>query len=231
LIKVLLDFNIKKQKNLDLKGTQMKKIMIVALMLLVTTLSLFAEKVVLIQGTYLSTSRIFEDTVGVGYKETDTFNEVGINITSFTGKTLGFYASATFLLPLTWKVTTEQTGYPDTESDGDFNSDNTNLGIDMLLGVGYLLPLGNSFSLLIGAGVHYNGYFIIGDYDTAMSNVLGAGLAANFIINLSEKFNLNISAMGAWDLYEIHYSPERSSLYEQKSGYTLAVSAGLGYSY
>lgn len=208
----------------------MKKIMLVAVILIITSLSMYAEKVVLIQGTYLSTSRVYNDYYVSGDSITETFNEIGLNVTSFRGKTLGFYFSRSYLIPYEWTIKEEEPGYADYEYNGDFSSEEIVLGLDLLLGLGCLVPIGKSSSLLMGTGVHYNGYFLPGEYETDMSNVLGAGIAANLIIDLSEKINFNISAMGAWDIYEIYNTYVDSASESQQNGYTFSISAGFGYS-
>jgi len=206
----------------------LKKIIIISVILTVTAVSAFAERMILIQGTYLSTSRTYE----FGATETkETYGEAGINFTSFTGQGLGFYSSATFLIPTSYKAEingTEVSGYSIDAYD------DLQLGLDMLLGVGFLAPITPNFSLLAAGGLHFNGIALLSstyDIDPYLAYNLGPGVAVNALLYLTRSLNINISAMGAWDMFEFLHMPELNSATTAKGGFTWALSAGLGFAY
>lgn len=208
----------------------MKKLLITALLVTIATGSIFAERMVLLQGTYLQTNRINE----AGSNRLDTqFNEFGINITTFNGRAnrgLGFYSSATFLLPYEATQTLNSVEYT---INLDLY-DTLNLGLDALIGVGFIAPITPSFSLLAAAGLHFNGVALISsDYmiDSYLKYNLGPGASVTALLYLTKNFNINISAMGAWDYWEFVTMPDVPSGETVHGGLTWALSAGLGFSY
>lgn len=208
----------------------MKKLLMTALLVVIASGSLFAERMVLIQGTYLQTNRINE----AGSDRLDTkFNEFGINITSFTNRAkqgLGFYSSATFLLPYEATQTLNNVEYT---VNLDLY-DTLNLGLDALLGVGFLAPITPSMSLLAAAGLHFNGVALISSnysIDSYLKYNLGPGASVTALLYLTKSLNINISAMGAWDYWEFVTMPDVAAGETVHGGLTWALSAGLGLSY
>ncbi len=198
----------------------MKKMLIIILLLGASTISLIAENVVVIQGGYLSTSRVYDiDSVYPDEKFTKTDSEAGVNITAFLGKRIGFYSSVSVLLPFSWTTKGEASGYLPNKEDGNYEELDTKIGIDMLLGVGFLIPAGESLSFILGGGAHYNGLFLDDIYlsESYMSNVLGVGFAANTIIDLSRNIKWNIGITGAWDFVEFISRPELAQLHHKNS--------------
>ena len=204
----------------------MKKILILFSIILLGVSSLFAERLMLIQGTYLQTNRIIENGSD---KTTQNYGEFGVNITNFTGKKFGLYFSASFMLPvkMTWK-------YNDVITPETLESySGLILGLDALVGPGFLSPITPRFSVLAAAGVHFNGIALSssGEISPQLNYNLGPGLTVSGLFNLTGSLNLNISAMGAWDVLEFYTIPNPSGDTVVKGGITWSVSAGLGFSF
>jgi hypothetical protein len=205
----------------------LKKIFIITLLLSIATVSVFADRMILIQATYLQTNRIIEDGSD---EEKHNFGEYGITFTSFVGKDLGFYSSATFLLPFKMNKSINDV------DNGDFIDiyDDFSLGLDALLGVGFLAPINRSFSLLAAGGLHFNGVALTSSshlVDPYLKYNLGPGIALNGLFHLTRSLNLNISALGAWDMFEFVTMPDPASGETVKGGITWSISAGLGFAY
>jgi len=206
----------------------MKKILLVAAVTVVMTVPLFAEKITLVQGTYLNTSRTYTGYnryTGYDGDVQYNFGQVGLNFTNFNGQGqgLGFYSCGTFLIPMSNTVTNDD--YP----SGYSNFFRTvGISLDALLGLGFLIPLVPSFSLLGGAGLHFNGITYISDISLACN--FGVGGALNAILQLTKSLNVNVSGMVAWDMLEF-ISRGHFDLATKKGGLTWAVSIGMGYNY
>ncbi len=188
------------------------------------TASVFAERMVLIQGTYLQTNRIYK---AGSIKRTTNFAEIGVNITSFVGKNIGLYSSATFLKP--YKITQKINGTDNGTTMEDYDA--LTMGIDALLGIGFLASVTPGLSILAAGGVHFNGVaFTSSDYlvDPFLKYNLGPGVAVNGLFNITKSLNINISAMGAWDFLEFLTMPETETTDTVSGGITWAISAGLG---
>lgn len=203
----------------------MKKLILFSIILLLTS-SLFAERLILIQGTYLQTNRIVEKGSD---KTTQNYREFGVSITNFTGKKFGLYFNASFMIPhkMSWKD--NDTATPDTLD----SYQGLKLGLDALVGPGYLKPITPRFSVLAAGGVHFNGIALnsSGEISPLLKYNLGPGLTVSGIFNLIGGLNLNISAMGAWDVLEFHTIPDPSEDAAVRGGITWSFSAGLGFSY
>lgn len=209
----------------------MKKILLLAAVLLVSS-SLYAERLYLIQGTYLGTSRTYTD----GTNNTqENYGEFGLSFTTFSGQGLGFYSSASFLVPVDYSLyynDTEVSGYDKDYLDEWFDS--MQLGLDMLLGVGFLAPINPTFSILVGGGLHFNGLILFSSnayVDNYLAYNIGPGAAANAIMYMTDSLNLNVGFMAAWDMLEFITLPELAEGIDAEGGITWAVSAGLGFSY
>ncbi|MBB6482646.1 hypothetical protein [Spirochaeta isovalerica] len=204
----------------------MKKILLIAAALLMSA-SLFAEKLYLMQGTYLNTSRTYESTNNIKRN----YGEAGLNFTSFNGNGVGFYSSATFLLPVTFSEKENGVDTGATMNTLEILFDSWHLGLDALLGVGFLAPISPSFSLLAGAGLHFNGIALFSSYySNYLAYNIGPGASLNAILYLTRTFNINVSGMIAWDMLEFLTLPSGSGV-SAKGGLTWAVSAGMGFSY
>lgn len=203
--------------------------MITVLMSL-TTVAVFAEKLVLIQGTYMQTTRQYD--TGPDLKM--DYSEAGINVTTFngSGQGLGFYSSATFLIPIDYSKEINGSKTGDTKESLDAYYDSFQLGLDMLLGVGYLAPLTPNFSILVAGGLHFNGIALFSSYyDSFLAYNIGPGVAINGLLYLTNTINFNISAMAAWDLFEFLTMPDSYDSYDAFGGVTWSISAGLGFEY
>ncbi len=210
----------------------MKKKIVFLLLLCTSTIGILAENVILIQGTYLSTSRIYEiDSNFKGHKYTESNSEAGLNLTTFIGKKVGFYSSGSVLLPFFWESNEVAAGYQAITKDGNYDELDTKIGIDMLLGVGFHTPATDNLSFILGGGAHYNGLFLDDIYlsESYMSNVLGVGFAANAIIDLTRNIKWNISITGAWDFLEFIKRPEMPTIITAKGGFTILLSTGIGF--
>lgn len=209
----------------------MGKILLISILLSITTASAFAEKIMLIQATYLNTRRTYDFG---STEEKKTYGQVGLNVTSFSGKEFGFYYSTTFLMPLSYK--SETNGNDSGHDIDDINStyDQLRIGIDVLMGVGYLAEVTPGFSILAAGGIHFNGLAFISTEPIApyAAYNLGPGVAINALLYLTESLNINICAVGAWDMIEIYTKPEKSyGSATARGGITWAFSAGFGFTY
>ncbi len=202
----------------------MKKYIII-LLLSLAAISLQAERLVLLQGTYLNTNRIQETG---GSKSTDNFSEFGFNVTSFIGKKFGIYSSVSFLLPFS----RSQSGIETKVSLSNYTK--VKIGMDMLLGVGYKHQVSESLSVLFGGGVHFNGIALMSK-DSSIERMLryniGPGVAVNAVFDIFKGFNFNIGVMGAWDVLEFLTIPSKAHNEKVRGGFTFAASAGIGFSY
>lgn len=209
----------------------MKKIILTVLILAAAAGSVFAERQYLIQATYLGTSRTYEIP---GYEMKDSYGEFGLTFTSFSGQGVGFYSSASFLIPVeySYELNGIDQGYD--IDDLTYTYDSLTLGLDLLLGVGFLAPVTPNFSVLAAGGIHFNGIVLTSDYydvDPYLAYNLGPGAAVNALLYLTPSLNVNVSAMAAWDMLEFVHLPELDSSVDAKGGLTFAISAGLGFSY
>lgn len=210
----------------------MKKLLIITVLLSLTTVAAFAERMVLIQASYMQTNRVYSDSSG---DLEWTFSEAGINITNFSSRMsqgLGFYSSATFLIPIDFSE--ELYGFKTnaTKETLDARYDDFQLGLDMLLGVGFLAPVTPNFSILAAGGLHFSGIALFSSYaDSYLAYNLGPGIALNGLLHLTKSFNINISAMAAWDMWEFITMPDLYANLDPSGGVTWSVSAGLGFTY
>lgn len=194
-------------------------------MIFIPAVSLFAERLVLIQGSYLGTNRTQELS---SETESSTFSEFGINITSFTGeRSTGFFASTSFLLPTELILDSTDDSYDETTK---LNTYSIRVGFDALLGIGYSTHINQSLSLLLGGGLHLNG-IILFDNESYYSYVIGPGVSANLLFNLSDDVKFTIGASGAWDFIEMYHVTNLSSSGTYKNGYTFSISTGMGFNY
>ncbi len=209
----------------------MKKLLMIAVLLSLTTGAVFAEKLVLIQASYMQSSRTYSDSFG---DLKWTFSEAGINVTTFNGRGqgLGFYTSAAFLIPIDFNEELYGNETTATKDTLDFKYDGFQLGLDMLLGVGFLAPVTPNFSILAAGGLHFNGIALFSSYaDSYLAYNIGPGIAINGLLYLTDTFNINISAMAAWDLLEFITMPDLYADLDPSGGITWSVSAGLGFTY
>ncbi|MDA3810723.1 MAG: hypothetical protein PF518_10415 [Spirochaetaceae bacterium] len=205
----------------------MKRILFLAAVLSIISTNLFAERLVLIQATNLNTNRI---TTLANTETKARFSEFGITVTSFVGKEFGLYTSATFLLPYNL---TQKTDGIDTGMNID-NYDQLSLGLDAIVGVGFLAPITSNFSILFAGGLHFNGIALMSSnisYDSYLKYNLGPGIAINGLLNITNRLNFNIGLMGAWDMWEFATVPDLRTDETAKGGITWAISAGLGFKY
>ncbi len=208
----------------------MKKTILLILLLGAVTFSVSAEKIILTQATYLNTNRAIK--IGDG-RATHSFSEVGANVTFFTGNDFGFYSSISVAAPIRYTMTGTNTSTNISETDSMPFSDasvyfgfDSGIGIDTLIGVGYNLKVGNSFSILFGGGVHVNG-LILGTSDNSF--VLGPGISANALFNITGSLNFSIGFMGAWDVVELVSDTTMTNEAYRTTDVTYAVTAGLGF--
>ncbi len=191
--------------------------------------SLFAQKEFILQGMYMDAGRNY--TIGMADKEYDS-TSYGVNILTFSPLVggVGLFSTASFLLPQTF-----------TSSEGGSKSDlmpqynDWQIALDALIGPAVNIPLGFP-ELLIGGGLHFNGYAFFPQnllaYDPLLSYTLGAGVSGTVKFKFTEFFNLNISVMGGYDFMEIVHRPETSSNENFKTGLTTwGLSAGIGFKY
>lgn len=207
----------------------MKKLLVAAVLVAIATGSLFAERLYLIQGTYLNTTRTY---TGVNELKWN-YDQAGINFTTFNGQGVGFYSSATFLMPFGF---TEKLNDVDSGADIDdltYLWDSFQLGLDALLGVGFLAPITPNFQVLVGGGLHFNGIALFSSWtDNYLAYNIGPGVAANALFYLSRSFNINVSAMAAWDVLEFLTMPDSmTNGIDASGGITWAISAGMGFKY
>jgi hypothetical protein len=191
-----------------------KRILFLAAVLSIISTNLFAERLVLIQATNLNTNRI---TTLANTETKARFSEFGITVTSFVGKEFGLYTSATFLLPYNID-----------------NYDQLSLGLDAIVGVGFLAPITSNFSILFAGGLHFNGIALMSSnisYDSYLKYNLGPGIAINGLLNITNRLNFNIGLMGAWDMWEFATVPDLRTDETAKGGITWAISEGLGFKY
>ncbi len=203
---------------------------IILILLCTTTLSAFADRLILIQGTYLNTTRNYENTT-YGNTLSENFSEAGINITSYFGGKIGFYSRATFLLPFNQTIKINNEELSEYTLDG---YDRFQIGLDMLVGLGGIIPVGKNVDFMIAGGIHFNGIALMSESTSTESHLaynLGPGLSATAIFKIFKILNFNISAMGAWDFYEFLSLPDFSSNIDKKGGFTFALSAGIGFKY
>lgn len=209
----------------------MKKIILTALILAAAGGSVFAERLYLIQGTYMGTSRTYEES---GTEEKQRYGEFGLSFTSFSGHGVGFYTSASFLIPVdySFEVNGRDSGQDIVYLTQRFNS--LTLGLDLLLGIGINAPVTKGLSILAAGGIHFNGIVLVSDLDGVEPNLaynLGPGAAVNALLYLTPSLNVNVGVLAAWDMVEFVHIPELGSSVDAKGGLTFAVSAGLGISY
>ncbi len=167
----------------------MKKVVLILLLLVAATVSLFADRLIFLQGVYLNTGRTYESDTE---KLKDNFSEFGISLTSFYGENLGFYINGTFLLPLAVarKVNGNKISHPTFDS-----FDKIKIGLDMLIGIGYRIPAGETISLLFSGGLHFNGIALLsGDktIDPYLAYNLGPGISVTALYHISEVLNINL---------------------------------------
>jgi hypothetical protein len=190
------------------------------LLLSIYPASIYADNIILLQGTYLSTGRISDL---ITETETVTTSELGFSITNFKGEPFGFYTSAAFLFPI------QQTNDTD-DTTINLNSYTNRVGFDALLGGGYYTHINTYLSLLLGTGVHFNG-LILNDDSAYYSYVLGPGLSANLLVNLSDTVHFNIGFAGAWDFVEFYRKPDLGTGETYEGGFTFSLSTGMAFSY
>lgn len=210
----------------------MKKSVLIAVIFALAVGSVFAERLYLIQGTYLSTQRTYEDSLG--NEATDTYGQFGINFTTFQGQGLGFYSTATFLIPVEYKYEENGYEYPYDIDDLSYTYDSLMLGLDMLLGVGFLAPITPGFAIVAAGGLHFNGIILMSSsylVDNYLAYNLGPGASVNALLKLTPNLNVNVGGQIAWDMLEFVHLPELSSSVSAKGGITWGVSAGIGFSY
>lgn len=203
----------------------MRKNWLLILVIVVVAPTLYAERTVLIQAMFMQTSRSYEDGAST---LTTRFSEVGVNFVHFRGEKLGFYSTGTFLFP--FDVKRELNGVAIPASLDAY--DGLKLGLDLLVGAGYAIPITPSFVILPAAGLHFGGVVLLSSnvsYDPYLRYNLGPGLAVNAMYYVTEKFNLNIGVLGAWDFFEFLSMPEISEAIQKKGGITWAISAGIGF--
>ncbi len=209
----------------------MKKTILFILLLGAATFSVSAETISLIQGTFLSTSRIQEAGTE---KLTETSSQIGSNFTFFVGKEFGFYSSISVVSPFLYSQkytnssTNESTEGSTPYSDLGFDM---KMGMDTLLGLGYKINAGKSFSLILSGGLHVNALLLLDYYGDYISLVLGPGASANALFYLSDNFNLNIGFMGACDVVEVLNIPGLNAGVSSKPVFTYAITAGIGFKY
>ncbi|MBI9097961.1 MAG: hypothetical protein JEY91_05765 [Spirochaetaceae bacterium] len=206
----------------------MKKIFFISVLILTAAVSLSAEKLSMIQGTYLNTSRNYD---WGSFTTKENYSEAGITYTYFNGKGIGIYSSTTIALPFAYKAQIDGREVTGVSIDA---YDRFQIGIDMLIGPGFLVNLNPRFSILAAGGLHFNGIALISDnymIDPYLAYNLGPGLAINGLLNLTDHFNINLSYMMAWDRLEFVTMPELDSDVTAKGGLTFAISAGLGFKY
>ncbi len=216
--------------NIFKKEFNMKKKIMLLLLLCTSTIGILAENVVLIQGTYLNTNRNYENTV-YGSTLSENYSEAGINITSYFGGKIGFYSSATVLLPFNQIIKMNNEELPEYTLD---EYDRFQIGLDMLVGLGGIIPAGKNLDFMIAGGIHFNGIALMTESTSTepyLAYNLGPGLSATAIFKIFKILNFNISAMGAWDCYEVLTLPDLSSNIDKKGGFTFALSAGIGFRY
>jgi len=205
----------------------MKKLLLIIMLLSIGLIPLFAERTILIQAAYLNTNRI---TTSPTEQNKANFSEAGINITSFMGKKLGFYTSVSFLFPFNMRERVN--GIDSGMSLNNFG--NLTIGLDALLGIGFKVPVTPGISILFAGGLHFNGIALkTADiaYDSYLKYNLGPGLAINALFNITNRFNFNIGAQGAWDMIEFYTIPDLASDENAKGGLTWGLSAGFGFIY
>ncbi len=204
----------------------MKKIILLVLLLGAVTSSVSAEKIILSQATYLNTNRAMKSG---DVRVTQTFSEIGANLTFFTGNDFGFYSSLSVAVPVRFTLTQTNTSSNISETDSIPFSDigyDTTIGLDALIGVGYNLKADSSFSILFGGGVHVNG-LVLGSSDNSF--VLGPGISATALFNISGSLNFSIGFMGAWDVVELVSDTTMTTEAYRKTDVTYAVTAGIGF--
>jgi len=204
----------------------MKKALILVFFAAVT-FQVSAANEIMFQGMYLNSSRNYSE----GSSDfRSTYSAAGLNITSFNSRTgtVGLFTTGSFLLPL--EMEGEQNGIIRKASLEDFSG--MRIGLDLLFGPGFNIDSG-AVAFLLGGGLHFNGIALMpsSTYDDYLSYTLGAGVSANLKFNLTRSFNLNISAMGAYDFWEMLRVPELESSVSFDNALTYGLSAGLGFSY
>lgn len=196
--------------------------------LTVVTFQAAADREVLFQGMYLTTSRNHSAN---GTEEKDVVSSAGLNVTAFNGvtDTLGLFTTVSLLLPVTYQA--EQNGQELPVSIDDY--DDMRGSVDLLFGPGLKFGKG-PVGFLMGGGLHMNAVALVSEtdeLDTFFSYDLGAGLSGTLLFRLTPSINLNVSGMGAWDFWELLRLPDLTKIESFKGGCTWALSAGAGFSY
>lgn len=204
----------------------MKVLCVLCLMLCITGFS-FADRFMLVHaGANYMTRNYTEDT--------DTFSSaytsLGVNAVSFLGQDFGFFASSSIMLPLSG---TDSAGTTTTEIDLSLY-DTMKISFDMLFGIGYMLPLNEKISVLLGGGLHFSGFgFLASDYmiDSSLSYVIGPGIGASCIYQLNPSLKLALSLAGGYDLLEIIHIPDLAEGVEYSGSFAVNINLGFGFSY
>jgi len=206
----------------------LKKIGLITIMSMLT-FSVFAQKEFILQGMYMEAGRDYTDGSTDWAFDSSSF---GVNILTFSSLVgnVGLFSTASFLLPQTFSVKSGSS-----ETDLMTAYDDWQIALDALIGPAVNIPLGFP-ELLIGGGLHFNGYAFFPQntllYDPLLSYTLGAGVSGTVKFKLAEFFNLNISAMGGYDFTEIVHRPDLPTDVNFKKGMTTwAVGAGIGFKY
>jgi len=208
-----------------MESLEMKKIILPILFILLST-GLFAENQLMIQGLFGSTGRTYTDGSN---KLTDRFPVLGLNIIGFSAKSgdVGFYSSVSIAAPR--EIKEENNGNDTGASLDSFNS--LKYDIDGLFGFGYALGQEEVRGLL-AIGPHMNALFLGSTsyyIDTFSSLSLGLGGAATIQYYFFENINVNLTAMAAYDFFDM--TSRTVSSEASFSGFTYGISAGLGMSY
>jgi len=210
----------------------MKKIIVVLLLVCLST-SVFAKKVSMIQGTVMMSERNREYVDNFSSSEyLDDYYMAGLTLSRYKGGFLGWYSSFTLMTVLEeydWEQSNIYPSYTD-EYEGTDTLPETDLAIagDIFFGPAMFIDLFLP-GLIVGAGLHTNIMhldYTIEDYDDYTSAVLGAGLTATALLQLGP-LNINATVNYLYDFMEYYTSAEDDGS-DFLPGSSVAIGVGLG---
>ncbi|HEY9594691.1 MAG TPA: hypothetical protein VHE79_09450, partial [Spirochaetia bacterium] len=174
----------------------------------------------------LSAQQLFTFGVGVGYtsqavtsSSTVDLTSVSFNMAEFYGRGLGFYGDIFVGTNLSAQYAGASIELP---------TNGMNYDMDMLFGLGYLIPVGPSLLVIVGGGAYFGAIFIQSfDYasstleDVALS--VGAGAGATLAYRLGGHFFLAANVMAAYGFFD----PMEISTSVSGNGLRILVGAGI----
>jgi hypothetical protein len=158
------------------------------------------------------------------YQTVDPLAAVGIPVTlvDFAGERIGFYVVASFAL-----ITQASAGGVPIDLDGY----DLGLSVDIMIGLGFDLPIGGRFSCILGFGPTLGFLTLMPAFGSAAryyggASVLGIGAGATLRWLLAPRLYLAATAVGA-----VQFSTLMSIVESLRVGLLFAPSLGIGFQF